>query len=113
MLIKEWRDAITEVGDQQRLVASLRHSPYFVMFQDQIDGWDKRFGTLQEGLSMMSSVQRKWLYLEPIFARGALVEYAQQFRQVWCDKAGCRHFCMPAPPSSPECDDNPATSLWH
>jgi dynein heavy chain 2 len=84
-LIKEWRDAITEVSDQQSLVTSLRQSPYFVMFQDQIDGWDRRLNTLQEGLSMMSSVQRKWLYLEPIFARGALAEHAQRFRQVWWD----------------------------
>jgi dynein heavy chain 2, cytosolic len=72
----------TEVGDQQSLVASLRLSTYFSMFQDQIEGWDKRLGILQDALNSMNSVQRKWLYLEPIFARGALPEQAQHFRHV-------------------------------
>ena len=37
---------------------------------------------LQEGLASMAVVQRKWAYLEPIFARGALPSHASQFRQV-------------------------------
>ena len=81
-LVKEWRDTVTEVGDQQSLVASLRQSPYFSMFQDQIEGWEKRLNVLLEALGSMSAVQRKWLYLEPIFARGALPEQSQRFRQV-------------------------------
>jgi hypothetical protein len=37
---------------------------------------------LQEGLGTMASVQRKWLYLEPVFSRGALPEHAPRFQQV-------------------------------
>ena len=94
-LVKEWRDTATDVGDQQSLVASLRQSPYFGMFQDHIEGWEKRLGILQDALGSMAAVQRKWLYLEPIFARGALPEQAPRFRQVFliCPS---RPFSLPA-----------------
>lgn len=35
-LIKEWRDAMTEVGDHQSLVASLKGSNYYNMFKDEV-----------------------------------------------------------------------------
>lgn len=35
-LIKEWRDAMTEVGDNQSLVASLKQSSYYHMFKDEV-----------------------------------------------------------------------------
>lgn len=37
-LIKEWREVMTEVGDHQSLVASLKQSTYFHMFKV---GWLK------------------------------------------------------------------------
>lgn len=73
---------VTEVSDQQSMAASLQQSPYFGMFRDQIEGWVKRLATLQEALASMATVQRKWVYLEPIFARGALPNHASRFRQV-------------------------------
>lgn len=81
-LVREWREMVTEVSDQQSMAASLQQSPYFAMFRDQIEGWVKRLVTLQEGLGSMAMVQRKWVYLEPIFARGALPNQASRFRQV-------------------------------
>lgn len=79
-LVKDWREMLTEVGEMQSLAGSLRQSPYYALFKDQIEGWEKRLGTLSEGLTTMSQVQRKWVYLEPIFSRGALPEQAQRFR---------------------------------
>lgn len=81
-LVKEWRNTSTDVGDQQSLVVSLRQSAHFGMFQDHIEGWEKRLAVLQEALGSMAAVQRKWLYLEPVFARGALPDHAPRFRQV-------------------------------
>lgn len=37
---------------------------------------------LQEGLASLNAIQRKWLYLEPIFARGALPGQQGRFRAV-------------------------------
>lgn len=46
-LVKEWREAITEVSDQQGLVASLQQSTYYSHFRDHIDGWAGRISILQ------------------------------------------------------------------
>ena len=55
-LVKEWREAISEVSDQQSLVASLQQSAYYSHFRDLIDGWAGRLSILQV---------RKMLYAEP------------------------------------------------
>ncbi len=36
----------------------------------------------QEGLGHLNEVQRRWVYLEPIFGRGALPGQAARFRNV-------------------------------
>ncbi|KAG2486208.1 hypothetical protein HYH03_015170 [Edaphochlamys debaryana] len=81
-LIKEWRDAMTEVGDNQSLVASLKQSSYYNMFKDEVSSWENRLSFLQEGLTLLNQIQRKWVYLEPIFGRGALPSQQQRFRNV-------------------------------
>jgi hypothetical protein len=37
---------------------------------------------LQEGLTLLNQVQRRWVYLEPIFGRGALPSQQARFRNV-------------------------------
>lgn len=81
-LIKEWRDAMTEVGDNQSLVASLKQSSYYNMFKDEVSSWENKLSFLQEGLQLLNQIQRKWVYLEPIFGRGALPSQQQRFRNV-------------------------------
>ncbi|KAG2426397.1 hypothetical protein HYH02_014824 [Chlamydomonas schloesseri] len=81
-LIKEWRDAMTEVGDNQSLVASLKQSSYYNMFKDEVSSWENKLSFLQEGLALLNQIQRKWVYLEPIFGRGALPSQQQRFRNV-------------------------------
>nr|ADI46856.1 DHC1bf [Volvox carteri f. nagariensis] len=81
-LIKEWRDAMTEVGDNQSLVASLKQSNYYGMFKDEVSSWEAKLSFLQEGLTLLNQIQRKWVYLEPIFGRGALPSQQQRFRNV-------------------------------
>lgn len=46
-LVKKWREAITEVSDQQSLAASLQQSAYYSHFRDHIDGWAGRLCILQ------------------------------------------------------------------
>lgn len=145
-LIKDWAGVLSEVGDHQSLVASLKSSPYYAMFkvclaasrfqhhcaciaitlsrhapfsgpmawtsrlllqppwpgaceaslvlfcvsklspgmplQDEVLSWETRLTTLLEGLTLLQAIQRRWLYLEPIFGRGALPAVAGRFRHV-------------------------------
>jgi dynein heavy chain 2 len=81
-LIKEWKDIMTEVGDHQSLVQSLKESPFFPPFKDDTSTWERRLGVLTEGLQQLNGIQRKWVYLEPIFAGGALPQEQVRFRRV-------------------------------
>jgi hypothetical protein len=50
--------------------------------QDEVASWESRLSTLVEGLTLLQGIQRRWLYLEPIFGRGALPAVAGRFRHV-------------------------------
>ena len=63
---------MTNVSDMQSLLGSLKDSPYFPLFADKALAWEKKFITLDESLLLLSQIQRKWVYLEPIFGKGAL-----------------------------------------
>ena len=71
-----------KVGDNQRLLQSLKDSPYYKAFEDKASIWEKRLADLDEYLMNLNQVQRKWVYLEPIFGRGALPKEQGRFRRV-------------------------------
>ncbi|XP_069942834.1 cytoplasmic dynein 2 heavy chain 1 isoform X1 [Cherax quadricarinatus] len=82
MLIKEWKDIINKVGDNQSLLQSLKDSAYFAAFADRARVWEQRLADLDEYLTNLNQIQRKWVYLEPIFGRGALPNEQGRFRRV-------------------------------
>jgi dynein heavy chain 2 len=53
-----------------------------------VAGWEGRLAFLQEGLATLHAIQRKWVYLEPIFARGALPQQAGRFKNIDADFRG-------------------------
>ena len=69
-LIRDWGDYLSELGDQQRLVSTLKESPYYQNFQDPIDLWENKLATTDTVLTLFCEIQRRWLYLEPVFCRG-------------------------------------------
>ena len=71
-LIKEWKDVMTEVSDHQAMVSSVRESKYATRFKSEIERYEQNFGILDDVLMKLNQIQRKWIYLEPIFLRGAL-----------------------------------------
>ncbi|KAI9364365.1 dynein heavy chain and region D6 of dynein motor-domain-containing protein [Zopfochytrium polystomum] len=81
-IIKDWKDTITQVGDNQSLLQSLRDSPYYKHFTDKARIWEQRFVDLDEVLRNLSNIQRKWIYLEPIFNRGALPSEQSRFSRI-------------------------------
>ncbi|XP_013392185.1 cytoplasmic dynein 2 heavy chain 1, partial [Lingula anatina] len=82
MLIKDWKDLVNAVGDNQCLLQSLKDSPYYKSFEDKATVWETRLADLDEYLHNLNQIQRKWVYLEPIFGRGALPKEQGRFKRV-------------------------------
>ncbi|KAL8191062.1 UNVERIFIED_CONTAM: Cytoplasmic dynein 2 heavy chain 1, partial [Gekko kuhli] len=81
-LIKDWKDIVNQVGDNRCLLQSLKDSPYYKGFQDKVSVWEKKLAELDEYLQNLNQIQRKWIYLEPIFGRGALPREQGRFNRV-------------------------------
>ena len=81
-LIKEWKDLMTEVSDHQALVASVRENKYALRFKPQIEKYELKFSILDEALMKLNQIQRKWIYLEPIFMRGALPQEQGRWKRL-------------------------------
>ncbi|KAG5475409.1 hypothetical protein LSCM1_03523 [Leishmania martiniquensis] len=81
-LITDWKEIMTQVSDNQALVHSLKDSPFFVHFADEAFGWESKLISLSQSLSLLNSIQRRWAYLEPIFARGALPHEQARFKRM-------------------------------
>lgn len=81
-LIKEWKDLFLEIGDKQSLLGSLKESPFFKAFSDVGLALEAKMTALDYILHTLNAIQRKWVYLEPIFARGALPAEEARFRRV-------------------------------
>ncbi|NXC70641.1 DYHC2 protein, partial [Anhinga anhinga] len=81
-LIKDWKDIVNQVGDHRCLLQSLKDSPYYKGFEDKVSIWEKKLAELDEYLQNLNQIQRKWVYLEPIFGRGALPKEQARFNRV-------------------------------
>uniref|UniRef100_A0A4W5JP42 Dynein cytoplasmic 2 heavy chain 1 n=1 Tax=Hucho hucho TaxID=62062 RepID=A0A4W5JP42_9TELE len=81
-LIKDWKDMVNQVGDNRCLLQSLKDSPYYRGFQDKVSLWEVRLSDLDEYLVSLNAIQRRWVYLEPIFGRGALPREQARFKRV-------------------------------
>ena len=80
--ISEWKELFSELGDNQMLLQSLKDSPYYKAFQDTGSQFEKKFALLDEVFHTLNLIQRKWVYLEPIFGRGALPSEQSRFNRV-------------------------------
>ncbi|XP_057206860.1 cytoplasmic dynein 2 heavy chain 1 isoform X3 [Triplophysa rosa] len=81
-VIRDWRDVVNQVGENRCLLQSLKDSPYYLRFQDKVSLWETRLADLDEYLQNLNTIQRKWVYLEPIFGRGALPREQARFQRV-------------------------------
>ena len=82
LLIKEWTDVLTEVGDNQVVLQNIKDSKFSGNFTDQIEGFERKMGGLDEHILKLNQIQRKWVYLEPVFGRGALPSEQGRFRRI-------------------------------
>ncbi len=84
-IIRDWKELVNQVGDNQCLLQSLKDSPYFESYADKASIWETRLAELDEYLHNLNQVQRRWVYLEPIFGRGALPNEQGRFKRVDTD----------------------------
>lgn len=89
-LIKDWKDLFTKISDQLALVSSLKESPFFAPFEDTCRQFEQRLTLLNAALGSLNQIQRKWVYLEPIFARGALPQEQARCARLAGGRAGER-----------------------
>ena len=81
-IIKEWKPVLNQVRDNQALTSSLRNSSYYSQFAEQIGIWERKIADLELFLHHLSEIQRKWVYLEPIFGRGSLPSEGVRFNRI-------------------------------
>jgi dynein heavy chain 2, cytosolic len=81
-LIKEWKDLFLAMGDKQSLLSSLKESQFYSAFAIIGEALESKMSILDKVLQTLNSIQRKWVYLEPIFGRGALPAEEARFKRV-------------------------------
>lgn len=58
-------------------------------FKEEIEEYDAKFAQLYQFLERLNQIQRKWVYLEAIFMRGALPEQQGRYRIAWPKMPEC------------------------
>uniref|UniRef100_A0A1B0CJW6 Cytoplasmic dynein 2 heavy chain 1 n=1 Tax=Lutzomyia longipalpis TaxID=7200 RepID=A0A1B0CJW6_LUTLO len=71
-LIRDFQEILNKIGDNQCLLQSAKNSAAFEAFSDQAEIWEGRLTMLDRILTSLNQIQRKWIYLEPIFSSGTL-----------------------------------------
>ncbi|OQS05963.1 dynein heavy chain [Thraustotheca clavata] len=81
-IIKDWKEITLQLGDNQSLLASLKESQFFKPFADQASQYETKMALLDQSLTQLNIIQRKWVYLEPIFSKGALPSEQARFKRI-------------------------------
>lgn len=71
-----------QVGDNQCLLQSAKNSAAFESYSDQAEIWESRLASIDHILTSLSHIQRKWIYLEPIFGTENLLAEGAMFKQI-------------------------------
>ncbi|XP_074038391.1 dynein cytoplasmic heavy chain beethoven [Leptinotarsa decemlineata] len=81
-LIKDFKEILNKIGDNQSLLQSLKNSTDYDSFVEKVTIWENKFADLDYFLSSLAQIQRKWLYLEPIFVSGTLAQEKSRFERI-------------------------------
>ena len=69
-LIKDWRVVLNQVSESILTLQSVKNAEFFTSdFAERSALWETRLGTLDVILGLLNSVQRKWIFLEPIYSK--------------------------------------------
>ena len=71
-----------QIGEFQSLVQSLKNSGHYKYFQDKVTLWENRLADLDFIIHHLNDIQRRWVYLEPVFNQGTLKGEEGRFKRV-------------------------------
>ncbi|XP_058067024.1 cytoplasmic dynein 2 heavy chain 1 [Anopheles bellator] len=80
-LIRDYGETLNKIGDHQLLLQSARNAASD-SFADQADVWESKLATLDYIVAHLHQIQKRWVYLEPIFGAGTLRREEGAFRGV-------------------------------
>uniref|UniRef100_A0A182W9J8 Cytoplasmic dynein 2 heavy chain 1 n=1 Tax=Anopheles minimus TaxID=112268 RepID=A0A182W9J8_9DIPT len=81
-LIKDYVETLNKIGDNQFLLQSAKNSASFESFSDQADVWEEKLNNLDYIVTHLNQIQKRWIYLEPIFGVGTLKKEETVFRSI-------------------------------
>ena len=82
MLIKDFQEALNKIGDNQCLLQSAKNTAAIDSFTDQIELWENKLNIMSYILNNLCQIQKKWIYLEPIFSNGTLRSGDTSFHRI-------------------------------
>ncbi|XP_055594856.1 cytoplasmic dynein 2 heavy chain 1 [Uranotaenia lowii] len=81
-LIKDFTETLNKIGDNQFLLQSAKNSASFESFSEQADLWEEKLTNLDYIITHLNQIQKKWIYLEPIFGVGTLKREEAVFKSI-------------------------------
>ena len=72
-------DILSALDDKFAQLSAMKGSQFFAPFHDEGERYAKIFDTLGNSCRLLMDVQRRWVYLEPIFVRGFIPSHQQPF----------------------------------
>ena len=82
-LIKNWDPIFEQLGDALSDLGSMKSSPFFAAFEAEASKWESKLNHAQSIFDIFIDVQRRWVYLEGIFAgsQDVQLQLAYQYKQ--------------------------------
>ncbi|XP_050526495.1 cytoplasmic dynein 2 heavy chain 1 isoform X2 [Daktulosphaira vitifoliae] len=71
-IIGDFKTLFTSIGDKQCLLQSIKNISNDEQFLEKSLIWEKKLLELETCLTRLSNIQRKWLYMDPIFGNKSL-----------------------------------------
>ncbi len=78
-LITDWATYCSAISDQLDVLSSLQESDYYKFISDISSLYKSKLLLLNQLVQKLNEVQRKWLYLEPVYRGGAMTLKKDRF----------------------------------
>ena len=67
-MINKWQTYTDVIEEHTAGLLGLQSSPYYQLYQKQVEEWKVNLNRLQEILDTWQDVQKRWVYLQSVFS---------------------------------------------
>jgi dynein heavy chain 2 len=60
MLVKDFKEILSKIGDNQSLLQSVKNSADYESFSERASLWENKLATLDQNLTLLAQIQRKY-----------------------------------------------------